>query len=308
MAKLVQVMLLRFGIIAARKPRFGQWRVEIYGANAHKFRDAIGFVSGYKNGLLRCPTGDEEGYLVPVNSDALPPSKSLEYGSNAFWVRQNARGSGYVTRRGARLLGISGLEFHHDKIVRIERFRGPAMCVEVPLVGRFLQDGFDGCNSKGLEWPVVWVVGCNEMVMPHPRGDEEEERRLMYVAATRARDLLVLSHVRELATRVGLKTVERSHFLDPVFPGPETPAIALEAVRALVGVYAAEWVFLGEVPVPGKSRMLHEVEIVEAVDAAIETVDPAQSGGSRNPGSTFAWAGPDAVCAACGLSFSHCTC
>ena len=58
-------------------------------------------------------------------------------------------------------------------------------------------------KSKGLEWPHVWVVGCNEKVLPHAKGDPEEERRLMYVAATRARDTLTLSHVRHFSTRNG---------------------------------------------------------------------------------------------------------
>lgn len=69
-------------------------------------------------------------------------------------------------------------------------------------------------RSKGLEWPVVWVAGCNDGILPHARTEDiEEERRLMYVAITRARDVLVVSHVRELATRTGLKTVVRSEFL-----------------------------------------------------------------------------------------------
>jgi DNA helicase II / ATP-dependent DNA helicase PcrA len=56
--------------------------------------------------------------------------------------------------------------------------------------------------AKGLEFDHVFVVGCNEGVLPHHRslrdGDElEEERRLMYVAMTRARDNLYLtfSHI-----------------------------------------------------------------------------------------------------------------
>jgi DNA helicase II / ATP-dependent DNA helicase PcrA len=68
-------------------------------------------------------------------------------------------------------------------------------------------------KSKGLEWPHVWVSGFNEMILPHARGDAEEERRIAYVAATRARDTLVLSYVRTLATRAGVKDAEPSRFL-----------------------------------------------------------------------------------------------
>lgn len=51
--------------------------------------------------------------------------------------------------------------------------------------------------AKGLEWPTVIVAGCNEGILPSRQslatGDIEEERRLMYVAMTRARDRLILA-------------------------------------------------------------------------------------------------------------------
>jgi DNA helicase-2/ATP-dependent DNA helicase PcrA len=51
--------------------------------------------------------------------------------------------------------------------------------------------------AKGLEWPVVIVAGCNEGILPSKQaisaGEIEEERRLFYVAITRARDQLILT-------------------------------------------------------------------------------------------------------------------
>lgn len=67
-------------------------------------------------------------------------------------------------------------------------------------------------RSKGLEWPRVWVVGCNEGVLPHAKGDIEEERRLAYVAVTRARDAVVCSYVSELVTRAGIREGALSRF------------------------------------------------------------------------------------------------
>ncbi len=54
-------------------------------------------------------------------------------------------------------------------------------------------------SSKGLEFPVVCIVGMEEGIFPHSRSlsaekDVEEERRLCYVGITRAKEQLVLTH------------------------------------------------------------------------------------------------------------------
>lgn len=93
------------------------------------------------------------------------------------------------------------LEYVDAMSDRIERVRGDTG-------DRVVLSSIHG--GKGLEWNHVWIVSCNEGVMPHVHAihgsgdaaeDDEndaldEERRLAYVAVTRARDDLHLSWVR----------------------------------------------------------------------------------------------------------------
>jgi len=50
-------------------------------------------------------------------------------------------------------------------------------------------------RSKGLEFPVVFIIGCNDGLLPHYKNDNiEDEKRLFYVAITRAEKELYLSY------------------------------------------------------------------------------------------------------------------
>lgn len=52
-------------------------------------------------------------------------------------------------------------------------------------------------QAKGLEFPVVFVVGLEDGEFPSARSDLEEERRLFYVALTRGKDKVHLSYARQ---------------------------------------------------------------------------------------------------------------
>jgi DNA helicase-2/ATP-dependent DNA helicase PcrA len=78
-------------------------------------------------------------------------------------------------------------------------------------------------NAKGLEYPIVFISGCEDGVFPHSRaldeGGLEEERRLFYVAVTRAMRELYLTHARRRAV-FGAQTYGiRSRFLDEIPAG-----------------------------------------------------------------------------------------
>lgn len=81
-------------------------------------------------------------------------------------------------------------------------------------------------GSKGLEWDNVWVPGMVESLLPHCKMDDngkpgilaadlaEEERRLAYVAYTRAKKRLVLSHMEMLVEGDRQTYMQPSRFLE----------------------------------------------------------------------------------------------
>ncbi len=74
--------------------------------------------------------------------------------------------------------------------------------------------------SKGLEFPVVFVCGCEEDIVPYRREgaefDLDEERRLFYVGMTRARDRLVLTSAKRRTIFGRTQDSRPSRFLDDI--------------------------------------------------------------------------------------------
>lgn len=78
--------------------------------------------------------------------------------------------------------------------------------------------------AKGLEFDTVFIVGLEEGLFPHfkslvSKEDIEEERRLMYVAMTRAKERLFLTHALRRTIRGVPEFTEPSRFLNEI---PET--------------------------------------------------------------------------------------
>ena len=113
--------------------------------------------------------------------------------------------------------------------------------------------------AKGLEYPVVFVMGLEEGLFPHQRSietdDVEEERRLCYVAFTRAERRLLLSLARARRTFREIRYPRPSRFLS------ELPGDAVEAQ------------YVPDVPVrterrPRRHGRAHRDEPAHPVDAA----------------------------------------
>jgi DNA helicase-2/ATP-dependent DNA helicase PcrA len=75
-------------------------------------------------------------------------------------------------------------------------------------------------NAKGLEYPIVFIVGCEDGIFPHARaldeGDVEEERRLFYVGVTRAMRDLYLTYARRRTVFGNPTAGLPSRFLDEI--------------------------------------------------------------------------------------------
>lgn len=88
-------------------------------------------------------------------------------------------------------------------------------------------------SAKGLEFPVVFLMGLEEGILPHMRSMEsdsmmEEERRLMYVGVTRAEDTLYITRARKRqflnrqadgSSGFSAQMLPASRFLKEITPG-----------------------------------------------------------------------------------------
>ena len=105
-------------------------------------------------------------------------------------------------------------------------------------------------SAKGLEFPVVFLVGLEEGVFPHSRSmnsdtELEEERRLCYVGMTRAKEELHLLHAHRRSLYGQPNFNRRSRFLDDIPPellnipggGAYLPPVPRQVVPDRTGAY-----------------------------------------------------------------------
>jgi len=119
--------------------------------------------------------------------------------------------------------------------------------------------------AKGLEFPVVFIAGLEEELLPHGRavaesaGDEglEEERRLFYVGMTRAKDRLHLSYAGQRMHFGQTSARLPSRFLEEI-PGELVEGHEPEAeAEDVLGVYEAPAAQYGALAVGDRVRHAH---------------------------------------------------
>jgi DNA helicase II / ATP-dependent DNA helicase PcrA len=91
--------------------------------------------------------------------------------------------------------------------------------------------------AKGLEFPVVFISGLNEGTLPHSRSFDDpeamqEERRLLYVGITRAKDRLYLVYAQNRSAYGYPDPVEPSRFLDDIPEELLDEAVSMRTMRS----------------------------------------------------------------------------
>lgn len=76
-------------------------------------------------------------------------------------------------------------------------------------------------SAKGLEFPIIFIIGLEEGILPHSRSmlsqsEMEEERRLMYVGITRAKEKVHLIHANQRTIFGSTQINSPSRFLDDI--------------------------------------------------------------------------------------------
>ncbi|MGY1606975.1 ATP-dependent helicase [Geodermatophilus sp. SYSU D00700] len=180
--------------------------------------------------------GSEPGALVPTVRDVL---------ASTGWVEHRPPAGGAARDRWQSLAALVDLAVDlvaEDPTTDLPRFvthlAERADAQHAPTVQGVTLASMHA--AKGLEWDAVFVVGLVDGVLPIAqslsRPDAvEEERRLLYVAVTRAREQLTLSW--SLARNPGAKRARpRSRFLDGLVPGstPTAPPPSRKAKKAKV--------------------------------------------------------------------------
>jgi DNA helicase-2/ATP-dependent DNA helicase PcrA len=156
-----------------------------------------------------------EGFVSLIDGIA-----SGKYKDSADMLRHIYDKSGY-----AKSVNEDRAEIVEEFILSAEGREPKNFVDELSLVTNLDEDCSDNAislmtlhSAKGLEFPVVGIVGIEEGVLPYFKAQDpkevSEERRLLYVGITRARDMLFLSGARKRRLFSKVQEQEISRFLN----------------------------------------------------------------------------------------------
>ncbi|CAN5548720.1 ATP-dependent helicase [soil metagenome] len=125
-------------------------------------------------------------------------------------------------------------------------------------------------RAKGLEWPLVFVPNCNQGTIPYERSQHlEEERRLLYVAITRAKKFLYLYTLQGqplsqflveancAQTLTAVQSIQRALQSEPgTWRAEEMLGMAVDARRLHLADYFNRW---WDAPLAQKQQLAHTV-------------------------------------------------
>jgi DNA helicase II / ATP-dependent DNA helicase PcrA len=137
-------------------------------------------------------------------------------------------------------------------------------------------------NAKGLEYPIVFMLGCEEGVFPHSRaldeGGLEEERRLCYVGITRAERDLYLTYARTRTVFGARNYGIASRFLKEIpaelTDKEEQPPRAFGAIRARPGSWGSAIAAHENGPAPVAYGLGDDVVHAAFGDGVVTGVEP----------------------------------
>jgi superfamily I DNA/RNA helicase len=120
------------------------------------------------------------------------------------------RAPSVIAAKASTVLGLASPELQHfnGTLVRFQTAGEATRYIDVIAEQDFYDPSADAITlltihaSKGLEFPYVFLVGAEEGLLPYTSADVNEERRLFYVAVTRARDMLAVLHTRRRGSEV----------------------------------------------------------------------------------------------------------
>jgi DNA helicase-2/ATP-dependent DNA helicase PcrA len=151
-----------------------------------------------------------------------PPGKAIEAVLKAGY-KDHVRGE--WDNASDRIDDLEQLADYAHAFPDLDRFLGEiSLLTNVSGKGTLVGDNRDDYvtlssvhQAKGLEWPVVFMLSVAEDQFPHKRavqeGDIDEERRLFYVAVTRARDELYLCQPVRASSRGRMEIQRASQFI-----------------------------------------------------------------------------------------------